>query len=749
MSLRMLIPGLGALQARTRGDGVRVAILDGPVDVTHPCFDGARLSAVQTLVHEGAGPGRMSRHGTSVASIVLGQPGGPLPGVAPAATGLLVPVFQDYREGELPQLDLARAVEQAVLAGANVINISGGQRAAGDAADPFLERALQSCEENDVLVVAAAGNDGCDCVHVPAALPTVLAVGALGRDGVPLPSSNWGAAYRRKGLLAMGEAIPAAVPGGGTAEASGTSFATPIVAGVAALLMSLQLQARGKADARAVRAALLSTATGCVPSEGVDCDRYLAGVLDIPRAHAFVLGEGTREVTDVNGPGTAPTPPGAGDQLTASTGGQAPTGPPYGTVPAQGWGQLIPAAAAFGGVVPSAVPLPVGPDGQQGWVVFPAGAIPPAATMPAMIPAGAMPAATVAVAPGAVSPSGAPAAVALPPEPSAPPAMPAPRPAAAARPSCGCGGAAGQPCQCGGDRPGFVYALGTIGFDFGTETRRDTFRQLMPQVLQRGAGPGNTDVLVDANPFDVFQLSDYLENYPNESTSVIWTLNLDLTPIYAIESEPYYPETVYWLLRQALRNQALEPDQDDFVARVSVPAVMTGRTVQLFSGQVVPVICAQRRGMYSWNETRLLDEVIRALQEGPDAPDFDEPTVRMIVRSFLDKVYFQCRNLGQAPSDRALNFAVTNAYQFGNQIAHGLLTGRTNVPGAEEIIYTLDTIEVVKSPYCRIDSDCWDVRVRWFNPENDRSAKSVFQFTIDVNDVVPASLAPAHQFLTT
>jgi hypothetical protein len=48
-----------------------------------------------------------------------------------------------------------------------------------------------------------------------------------------------------------------------------------------------------------------------------------------------------------------------------------------------------------------------------------------------------------------------------------------------------------------------------------------------------------------------------------------------------------------------------------------------------------------------------------------------------------------------------------------------------------------------------MDSDCWDVLIKWFDPENERRAKSVFQFTIDVSDELPVSLAPAHHYLTT
>jgi subtilisin family serine protease len=95
------------------------------------------------------------------------------------------------------------------------------------------------CAEQRVLMVAAAGNDGCACLHVPAALPSVLAVGALGEDGKPLDASNWGEAYRTKGVLAPGQNILGAVPAGDTSRLTGSSFATPIVTGIAALLLSL------------------------------------------------------------------------------------------------------------------------------------------------------------------------------------------------------------------------------------------------------------------------------------------------------------------------------------------------------------------------------------------------------------------------------------------------------------------------------------------------------------------------------
>jgi hypothetical protein len=74
--------------------------------------------------------------------------------------------------------------------------------------------------------VSAAGNDGCECLHVPAAVPAVLAVGALSDGGAPLAFSNWGDAYRLNGVLAPGERIWGAAPGGGAIAESVTSYAT-------------------------------------------------------------------------------------------------------------------------------------------------------------------------------------------------------------------------------------------------------------------------------------------------------------------------------------------------------------------------------------------------------------------------------------------------------------------------------------------------------------------------------------------
>ncbi|WP_221275495.1 S8 family serine peptidase [Microcystis aeruginosa] len=94
------ILGIQELWRKTRGDPrICVAVLDGLVDKSHPCFQGAHLSRLPTLVDgEATSQGDMSKHGTHVSSIIFGQHGSPVEGIAPSCRGLIVPVFGTSRE---------------------------------------------------------------------------------------------------------------------------------------------------------------------------------------------------------------------------------------------------------------------------------------------------------------------------------------------------------------------------------------------------------------------------------------------------------------------------------------------------------------------------------------------------------------------------------------------------------------------------------------------------------------------------
>ncbi|MEU6298024.1 S8 family serine peptidase [Streptomyces erythrochromogenes] len=794
---------------------VCIAVLDGPVDLSHPCFDGADLTRVDTLVQEPAGQGPMSLHGTHVASMLFSQPGHAVVGIAPRCRGLILPVFRDGREGWVPQLDLARAIERAVHEGAHIISVSGGERTPDGRADSLLQRALQLCEDNGVLVVAAVGNDGCDCLQVPASVPSVLAVGATGPEGEPLKSNNWGAAYRTNGVLAPGRDIVGAAPGGGLTSLTGSSFATPVVSGVAALLVAAQLRAGQPPDPYDAARCVIASAS--YPAGGAsDRRRYFNGRLDAANALRLVTrpestaralaaaaepeapprlpgGRLSRVVLPAQGRDAAgdPSPP-AASTLESSKGASIMTTNQVNSAD-QGSADTVPVSGGGGTGVGEAV-QEAGDSGSIGGIGTPAGGRAEGAgghdLTAGAAPAGAAPAEIGQASPVAPPGEGPGPATVAGAEGSPGPGL---------RASCGPGhsgateGGAAPDCACkaNGRRP-LVFALGTVGFDFQTEANRDSFRQLMSST----SGPEHDGVptRIPADPYNPYQLRTYLSQNPWASDKLTWTLVMDSTPIYALEAEnpagmdwseppvldPLWDgdqlleekqlqqivqqpdklaqilirlssppvNRVYRMFRDAIVGQAAGVDNPDYVSRVSIPGVLTDRTVQLYSGERLPVVQVDARGIYTWNETELVKAISEQVRTDTDRREvrISDLTVQKTIRAMLDKIYYQFRNLGQSSADRALNYAATNAFVFGQQISEGLLSAK-HVPGPEDRFYALDTISVSKSPYCRSDSDCQLVRIVFFDPEDERRSKVTFMFTIDVSRVIPIPLAPPRVFL--
>jgi cyanobactin maturation PatA/PatG family protease len=642
---------------------ILVAVLDGPVDVSHPSLSGADLTVQPTLATVGAetGPGAMG-HGTHVASIIFGR--GAVAGIAPACRGLIVPIFS----GEQPtcsQLDLARAILTAADHGAHIINISGGQPAASPHPEPMLHEAIARCADRNVLIVAAAGNDGCDCLHLPAAADTVLAVGAMDSTGKPLASSNFGSSYQRQGLLAPGASIDGAAPGGGKSKRSGTSYAAPYVAAHAALLLGLQLALGRAANPHAVRQALLSTADPCPDSTGPDCIRFLAGTMNFAKAAAAIAAQTPAASEKEKG----------GDAMTNFE-----------------WVR----------------PLEAEESGQA--IELPAAHIHPTSAADAVRPSDDTQA-DASDARGAVTHSIAPSDC-----------------------GCGCGGKkadAGKDgdcgCGCGGHgknsggaarKPQLVYALGKLGIDFGTEARRDSLLQAMS--MMPGEGPTAGDVLL--------RLLDYFETAPYDAASVIWTLNLDATPIYSINPVGAYAAQAYERMRAALRAQIAEGAD-----LISVPGVIGG-SLRLQSGQTVPAIIPGMRGIYSWATKPLVEH---ALGAAPTAKAALETYTRQAsgLSNYLDRVYYDLRNLGLTGEERALNYSATNAVQVASVVRSATLEA-----------LDLDRIAVKRSPVCRPDSECYDVELSFFNPGNTNVANRVFRFTVDVSDVIPVTIGPVRNW---
>ncbi len=274
-NLAMLDVGLAQDALGLDGSGVTVAILDTGVDWQHPAllnqYRGyrGRLPAVHrgnwhVSTDEGyLYPGDGYGHGTHVLGTILGDDGqGNRVGVAPAARWIAVKLFNNagytYESWihDAFQWVLAPAGDPALAP--DVVNCSWGSN---DGTDARYRPDVLALRAAGILPVFAAGNQGPSSrtISSPASYPEAFAVGAVDRDGMLTNFSSRGPSPWtdvKPEVVAPGANIRSAFPGGGYAEANGTSMAAPHVAGVAALL----LQARPNATPAELAAILTSTA---------------------------------------------------------------------------------------------------------------------------------------------------------------------------------------------------------------------------------------------------------------------------------------------------------------------------------------------------------------------------------------------------------------------------------------------------------------------------------------------------------
>ncbi len=214
---------------------VIIAVLDSGIAPAHPEFAGRVLPGYD-FVNNDADPADDHGHGTHVAGIVAAATdnGEGIAGVCGFCQLLPVKVLNESREGSAA--GIADGIHYAVDQGAQIIVLSLG-RSIGS--QTVLD-AVNYAHEHDVLLVAAAGNDGVDVPFYPAAYPNVLAVNATDRFDHKLALSNFGTYID---VAAPGDNIYSTYhkPNGDHglyAYMSGTSMAAPFVAGVAGLLLA-------------------------------------------------------------------------------------------------------------------------------------------------------------------------------------------------------------------------------------------------------------------------------------------------------------------------------------------------------------------------------------------------------------------------------------------------------------------------------------------------------------------------------
>ena len=294
---------VGAFKPRpwaARGTNVTIAIIDSGIRRDHIDFAGAITGGYNAFTNMTgtAAVNDTSGHGTHVASLAAARANGVgMVGVASNARILPVQVFQGSSTSDFY---VARGINYATSQRAFVMNLSLG----GSTMSPTIRTALQGAQAAGLLMVIAAGNEGLANPSFPArhaseawAKGQIIAVGAVDANNVIASFSNRAGDARNFYLVAPGVNLIGAFPSAPNAYAymSGTSMASPVVAGAAAVVKS----AWPYLTAPKVAEVLFVTATD-LGAKGID-PIYGRGLLNLERA---LMPVGT--VTTVSSAGTTP-----------------------------------------------------------------------------------------------------------------------------------------------------------------------------------------------------------------------------------------------------------------------------------------------------------------------------------------------------------------------------------------------------------------------------------------------------------
>ena len=289
-----------------RGAGVRIAMLDAGFNTNHVLMRHATVVAQYDFVYNdsvvrdqpGETQGEME-HGTGTWSLIAGDSVGVFVGVAPEAEFLLAKTEYTQSETRVEEDNWVAGIEWAVGLGAQVVSSSLGYltldngfsyspgQLSGDV--DVTTVAADSAARRGILVVVSAGNDGArgaTSIGTPADGDSVVAVGAVDSLDRVLGFSSRGPTADgriKPEVVAAGFGLAVASGAGGIATfAAGTSYAAPLVAGLAALVQS----GRGPAPAVELRRGLLQASNAFTAPDNA----HGYGIPDALKLYAFPTG---------------------------------------------------------------------------------------------------------------------------------------------------------------------------------------------------------------------------------------------------------------------------------------------------------------------------------------------------------------------------------------------------------------------------------------------------------------------------
>ncbi|MFA6582898.1 MAG: S8 family serine peptidase [Elusimicrobiaceae bacterium] len=215
--------------ARNTGRGVKVGIVDTGVDLDHPNLKANIVASFNAITPNTTGDDD-NGHGTHVAGTIAGVLNGPngVTGVAPEAKIYAAKVLSASGSGSLSSV--VSGIQWVVSQKVSVINMSLGSPQGSEA----IAKAVKAAKAAGVTVVCAAGNDS-GPVNYPAAYPESVAIAASDSSDKITSFSSRGPQIA---FIAPGKDIPSTFKDGGYRTLSGTSMASPHVAGLAVLAVA-------------------------------------------------------------------------------------------------------------------------------------------------------------------------------------------------------------------------------------------------------------------------------------------------------------------------------------------------------------------------------------------------------------------------------------------------------------------------------------------------------------------------------
>ncbi|MBJ7259877.1 MAG: S8 family serine peptidase [Chthoniobacterales bacterium] len=296
------LPKVGAPAAwdtTTGSAAVTIAVVDSGVEATHPDLAG-RVLVGYDFVNGDANPADDNGHGTAVAGVAAAG-GNDGIGVAGAAWNVsILPVKVMNSAGSGSYSSIANGITYAADRGAKIINLS----LSGTSSSSTLQNAVSYAWNKGVLLVAAAGNNGSSSAVYPAAYPNMVAVSATTSSDTLASFSSYGSFVD---LSAPGQDITTSWLNSGYVTISGTSFSSPLTAGVAALALS-----RNPGLSNAQLSSLLTANTDDLGAPGYDI-YFGAGRLNAAKVVAAAV-----PVADTVAPATSVTNPKNGVTISGS-----------------------------------------------------------------------------------------------------------------------------------------------------------------------------------------------------------------------------------------------------------------------------------------------------------------------------------------------------------------------------------------------------------------------------------------------